>query len=159
MKSSLPKHDIRTWHCNCNLDFWIGTYCVLDKRSSYLYIRLKNIFAPFASLEIKSIKHLKNFDVLSTSLCQCTCTYIWRTPVYCPLVSVNVLVHTFGRISVNYPLVYANVLVHESKNFCAPHISLCECTCTCIWRIFVYYALVSANLTVNVFEEPLCSTH
>ena len=24
MKSSFPKHDLRTWHCHRNLDFWIG---------------------------------------------------------------------------------------------------------------------------------------
>ena len=24
MKSSFPKHDLRTCHCHCNLDFWIG---------------------------------------------------------------------------------------------------------------------------------------
>ena len=24
MKRSFPKHDLQTWHCHCNLDFWIG---------------------------------------------------------------------------------------------------------------------------------------
>ena len=38
MKSSFPKHYLRTWHRHCNLDFWISAYCILEKSFSYIYI-------------------------------------------------------------------------------------------------------------------------
>ena len=33
---SCPKHDLQTWHWHGNLNFWVGAYRVLEKRSSYL---------------------------------------------------------------------------------------------------------------------------
>ena len=36
-KSSFPKHDLQTWYCHCNLDFWIGAGRVLEKSSIYCY--------------------------------------------------------------------------------------------------------------------------
>ena len=36
MKSSFSKHDLRTWYCYGDLDFWISIYRVLEKSSSYV---------------------------------------------------------------------------------------------------------------------------
>ena len=38
LKSSLQKHDLRTWHWHCKLDFCIGAYLVLEKSSSHKHI-------------------------------------------------------------------------------------------------------------------------
>ena len=37
MKSAFPKHNLLTWHWDCNLDFWIGVYCFRKKSSSIAY--------------------------------------------------------------------------------------------------------------------------
>ena len=37
MKSSFHKHDLRTWHWQCKLNFWIGAYRVVRKEL-FLYI-------------------------------------------------------------------------------------------------------------------------
>ena len=44
MKSSFPKHDFRTCHCYCSLDFWIGVWRVLEKSSSCTHSYLKIYF-------------------------------------------------------------------------------------------------------------------
>ena len=38
MKSSFPKHDLQTWHWHFKLDFWIGAYHILEKRSLHIYM-------------------------------------------------------------------------------------------------------------------------
>ena len=31
MKGAFLKHELRTWHWHCKLDFLIGAYCALEK--------------------------------------------------------------------------------------------------------------------------------
>ena len=67
MDRSFPQHDLGTWHWHCNLDFWIDTYCILEKNfvyNSQLYtttlttvyaFNMKDISVP---LVVYSMSHL-----------------------------------------------------------------------------------------------------
>ena len=66
MKSSFPKHDLRTYYWYWNLDFWIGAYRVLEKSSSFAAIKfmLTNSMLP----EVCAINNIQCFPPGMTSI-------------------------------------------------------------------------------------------
>ena len=60
MNRSFPKHHLRTWHCHCNVDFWISVY-VFCKRAlsiyAYIYVitNIKYIYTYIINIHLSYI--------------------------------------------------------------------------------------------------------
>ena len=57
MKNTFPKHNLLTWFWYWNIDFWIGTYHILEKKLFTHSILIMNMVA--------LCSHYKSYGILS----------------------------------------------------------------------------------------------